>query len=84
MAVGSSVRVVVAAFACNGLIAVTKFAVAGITGSSALLSEALHSVADAGDQASGVKRTSRTSRRLAKRWGTALAEVSWGSNDSRL
>jgi cation diffusion facilitator family transporter len=51
MAVGSSVRVVVAAFACNGLIAVSKFAAAGITGSAAMFSEALHSVADAGNQA---------------------------------
>ena len=51
MAVGSSKRVVVAAFVCNGLIAVSKFVAAGITGSAAMLSEAVHSVADAGNQA---------------------------------
>jgi cation diffusion facilitator family transporter len=51
MAGGSSVRVVVAAFACNGMIAVSKFVAAGITGSAAMLSEALHSVADTGNQA---------------------------------
>jgi len=62
MAGGSSVRVVVAAFACNGVIAVSKFVAAGITGSAAMLSEALHSVADAGNQALlllGLKRADR-------------------------
>ena len=62
MAGGSSVRVVVAAFACNGVIAVSKFVAAGITGSAAMLSEALHSVADAGNQALlllGLKRAGR-------------------------
>jgi cation diffusion facilitator family transporter len=59
MADRSSVRVVVAAFSCNGVIAVSKFVAAGITGSAAMLSEALHSVADAGNQALlllGIKR----------------------------
>jgi cation diffusion facilitator family transporter len=59
---GSSVRVVIAAFACNGVIAVSKFVAAGITGSAAMLSEALHSVADAGNQALlllGLKRAGR-------------------------
>jgi len=62
MAGGSWVRVVVAAFACNGVIAVSKFVAAGITGSAAMLSEALHSVADAGNQALlllGLKRADR-------------------------
>ena len=62
MAGGSSVRVVVAAFACNGVIAVSKFVAAGITGSAAMLSEALHSVADTGNQALlllGLKRADR-------------------------
>jgi cation diffusion facilitator family transporter len=56
------VKVVVAAFACNGVIAVSKFVAAGITGSAAMLSEALHSVADAGNQALlllGLKRAGR-------------------------
>lgn len=62
MAGASSVKVVVAAFACNGLIAVAKFVAAGITGSAAMLSEALHSVADTGNQALlllGIKRAGR-------------------------
>ena len=62
MAGGSSVRVVVAAFACNGVIAVSKFVAAGITGSAAMQSEALHSMVDAGNQALlllGLKRAGR-------------------------
>lgn len=62
MAGASSVKVVLAAFACNGLIAVAKFVAAGITGSAAMLSEALHSVADTGNQALllfGMRRSAR-------------------------
>lgn len=40
-----------AAIVANFLIAVSKFIVAGITGSSAMLSEGIHSVADTGNQA---------------------------------
>lgn len=44
-------RVVVwAAFAANVAIAVAKFIAAGITGSSALLAEAIHSTADSGNE----------------------------------
>jgi cation diffusion facilitator family transporter len=46
----SSKKVIVAALVGNGLIAVTKFAAAGITGSSAMLSEGIHSVVDTGNQ----------------------------------
>lgn len=51
MAGGSSDKPVTiyAALAANGLIAIGKFIVAGITGSSAMLSEAIHSVADTGN-----------------------------------
>src|SRR3954470_7691576 len=37
------------AIAANGCIAVTKFAVASLTGSSAMLAEAFHSVVDMGN-----------------------------------
>lgn len=52
MAGGSSDKpiTVYAAMGANFLIAVCKFIVAGVTGSSAMLSEAIHSVADTGNQ----------------------------------
>jgi cation diffusion facilitator family transporter len=50
MAADGSVKVVFAALACNGLIAVSKFVAASITGSAAMLAEALHSVADTANQ----------------------------------
>lgn len=43
-------RLIVLALIANGLIAVTKFIAAGISGSSAMLAEAVHSVADTGNQ----------------------------------
>ena len=47
---GSSKKVIFAALAGNGLIAVTKFIAATITGSSAMFSEGIHSVVDTGNQ----------------------------------
>ena len=51
MASSDSRRVVLAALAGNALIAVSKFVAAAFTGSTAMLAEGVHSVADTGNQA---------------------------------
>lgn len=48
---GGSTRAVTAAMIANGIIAVAKFVAAAVTGSSAMFSEGIHSVADTGNQA---------------------------------
>jgi len=62
MAAASSKSVIYAALIGNGLIAITKFIAAGFTGSAAMLSEAVHSVVDTGNQGLllyGLKRSNR-------------------------
>ena len=61
MASGSK-TVIIAALIGNSLISVTKFIAAGITGSSAMMSEGIHSLVDTGNQVLllyGLKRAAR-------------------------
>jgi cation diffusion facilitator family transporter len=62
MAAHGSRKVVLAAMIGNGLIAITKFGAAAYTGSSAMLSEAIHSVVDTTNQVlllHGLKRSTK-------------------------
>ncbi|MCH8105730.1 MAG: cation diffusion facilitator family transporter [Proteobacteria bacterium] len=61
MASGSK-KVILAALAGNTLISITKFAAAAYTGSSAMMSEGIHSLVDSGNQLLllyGIKRASK-------------------------
>src|SRR2546422_10884773 len=50
MGSGESIRVISAALLGNLLVALTKFAAAEVTGSSAMMSESVHPVADTGNE----------------------------------
>src|SRR6266852_8817017 len=62
MTSGSSKKVIYAALLGNVLVAVTKFAAAGLTGSSAMISEGVHSLVDTGNEVLllyGLRRAAR-------------------------
>ncbi len=62
MSTSSSKKVIYAALVGNSLIAITKFTASVITGSSAMLSEAIHSLVDTGNQGlllHGLKRAEK-------------------------
>lgn len=62
MAASGSTKVVIAALGANAMIALAKFVAAAWTGSAAMLSEAIHSLADTANQGLlllGIKRAAR-------------------------
>jgi divalent metal cation (Fe/Co/Zn/Cd) transporter len=76
MAARESKKVIYAAIVANVAIAIGKFAAAGLTGSSAMLAEAFHSIADTGNEALLIgERTNRARIRRVKEIITADPSV---------
>lgn len=76
---GDSKKVIVAAMAGNGLIAVSKFVAGFVTGSGAMISEAVHSVADTANQALllfGMRRSVKGATELHP-FGYAVERYFW-------
>jgi divalent metal cation (Fe/Co/Zn/Cd) transporter len=82
MASRASKRVIYAALLGNLLVALTKFVAAGLTGSSAMSSEAIHSLVDTGNEVLllyGLRRAARPPM-SSTRWDTAASSISGASS----